>query len=161
MNLYREFIFIVDVGEYYVRFNHWLFYYCLHPLPLPVHLILLDPSDYYIILVQKLAITNLALIVFWIFHQWGRKENHLLLEISQPEYGVEYNCKGIIWHCDLFFYDHRALKCMTKNYWRIQLPCVFIWQHLTYRQQSYVWHPMLQSFWLSGFITLGFFTVTD
>ena len=44
------------------------------------------------------------MVAFCSYHQWGHKYNRFLLDIKQPEYGVEYSFKGIIWPVNLFLY---------------------------------------------------------
>ena len=60
----RRSYFWVGVEEYFVRLNHWWWYYCLHTLIISVHLLLGESPSYYEFLVQKLAITTLESICF-------------------------------------------------------------------------------------------------
>ena len=67
----------------------------MNPLLLLVRHIMLESPCYYEVIVKKLGTTTLA-IVFLGYYKLTRKDNHLLLDIEQPKYGVEYNCREII-----------------------------------------------------------------
>ena len=102
------------VSRGHIMLNHWWLYYYLHPLTPSVHPILVESSGSYGVLVKKTTIKTLVLF-FLRLHQWRRKNNNLILGMSQPEDGVESNFEGILWPLDLFLYGNGALLLFTTT----------------------------------------------
>ena len=68
----------------------------MHPLPISVHLLLVDSPGYYVVLVQRIVTTTSELIVLWSDHKWIGKDKMFLMEIAQHEDNAESNCKGLL-----------------------------------------------------------------